>query len=232
MQEPQTRDDSTPSIGTAGALAQRPAPTPQTHDEASTAVVVPIRCFDGALSRLAGVLGRQGCRDLMERMASRVVAAADDMAVHVVTDDNEVADWATGLGASVVPVGKPGLSAAAAAGVQRLAVAGVTRAVIAHGDLALARSLRPAVGPGMVIVPDAERDGSNVLCVPTSSGFRFSYGPGSFARHLVEAARVGLDATVVTDETLATDIDHPGDLLSLPHADRIALGLENPAPVP
>ena len=205
---------------------------PEISDSPATAVVVPIRSFDGALSRLTAVLGRSGCRDLMRRMAGRVVAAADGLPVHVATDDAEVAAWAADLGAGVVPVGRPGLSIAVSMAVDRLAEAGVERAVVAHADLALARSLRPALGSGLVIVPDRRRDGSNVLCVPTACGFRFSYGPGSFRRHLVEAGRLGLAATVVEDDALAADIDHPEDLLALTAADRLALGLDRLAVSP
>ena len=206
--------------------------SPPVSEEPATAVVVPIRSFDGALSRLTSVLGRSGCRHLMRRMAGRVVAAADGLPVHVATDDTEVAAWAADLGAEVVPVGRPGLSVAASVAVDRLAAAGTERVVVAHADLALARSLRPAVGLGMVIVPDRRRDGSNVLCVPAACGFQFSYGPGSFRRHVAEAGRLQLAVTVVEDDALAADIDHPEDLLGLPEPDRLALGLDRLAVSP
>ncbi len=201
-------------------------------DNPATAVIVPVRSFEGALSRLAPMLGERGCRDLMRLMASRVVAAADGLPVHVATDDAEVAAWASEVGAEVAPAGRPGLSHAVSVTVNRLAAAGVERAVVAHADLALARSLRPAVGDGLVIVPDRRRDGSNVLCVPTACGFRFAYGPGSFRRHVDEAGRLGLAVTVVDDAALATDIDHPEDLLALPAPERLALGLDRLAPIP
>ena len=204
----------------------------QAPENPATAVIVPVRSFEGALSRLAGMLGERRCHDLMRLMASRVVAAADGLPVHVATDDVEVAAWASDLGAEVAPVGRPGLSAAVSVTVDRLAAAGVERAVVAHADLALARSLRPAVGSGLVIVPDRRRDGSNVLCVPTGCGFRFAYGPGSFRRHVVEAERLGLAVTVVDDDALAADMDHPEDLLALPAPERAALGLDPFAPVP
>ena len=198
----------------------------QPVEEPTTAVIVPIRSFVGALSRLTGILGETRCRDLMRLMASRVVAAADGLPVHVATDDAEVADWALGLGAAVVRAGRPGLTTAVSAAVDQLASAGVERVVVAHADLARARTLRPAVGPGLTIVPDRQRDGSNVLCVPAAAGFRFSYGPGSFERHVAEAHRLGLGVTVVEDDSLAADIDHPEDLLALPAKDRLALGLD------
>ena len=98
--------------------------------------------------------------------------------------------------------------------------------MVAHADLALARTLRPAVGPGLTIVPDQRRDGSNVMCVPAAAGFQFAYGPGSFGRHVAEAHRLGLPVTVVDDPTLAADIDDLADLESLPAENRLALGLE------
>ena len=88
------------------------------------------------------------------------------------------------------------------------------------------------MGPGLVIVPDRRRDGSNVLCVPTACGFRFAYGPGSFQRHVAEADRLGLAVTVVDDDALAADMDHPEDLLVLPAPDRLALGLDRLAMSP
>lgn len=200
--------------------------SPPVPEEPSTAVIVPIRSFDGALSRLAGILGEARCRDLMVLMADRVLSAADPMPVHVATDDAEVADWATDLGAAVVAAGRPGLTIAVSAAVHHLAAAGVERAVVAHADLALARTLRPAVGPGLTIVGDRRRDGSNVVCVPTAAGFQFSYGPGSFGRHVAEAERLGLDVNVVDDDLLSIDIDHPEDLRHLPEDLCGALGLD------
>ena len=62
--------------------------------------------------------------------------------------------------------------------------------------------------------------------VPAAAGFRFSYGPGSFERHVAEAHRLALGVTVVEDDSLAADIDYPEDLLALPAKDRLALGLD------
>ena len=161
----------------------------------------------------------------MRRMASRVVAAAAPHPVHVATDDEEVAAWAPEVGAAAIPVGRPGLSAAASTALDRLASAGAGRVVVAHADLALARTLQPVIGPGMVIAPDRRRDGSNAMCVPAGSGFRFAYGEGSFRRHLAEARRLGLAVAVVDDPALAVDIDRPEDLLALPPQELRALDL-------
>ncbi len=203
----------------------------QTHDPADavpTAVVVPIRAFDGALSRLSDVLSPVQRSNLMRAMARRVLAAAAPHAVHVATDDREVSQWAHGEGAEVITVGSTGLNAAAQVALERLGSAGFGRVVVAHGDLACVQSLHPVIGPGVVIAPDRGSEGSNVVCVPADSGFEFSYGPGSFGRHCAEAHRLGLALRVVRDPTLAADIDDPSDLRRLLPPERAALGLDNP----
>ena len=194
-------------------------------DHVQTAVIVPVRCFSGALSRLAGMLNESQRSELMRRMAARVVAAASPHPTYVATDDEAVAAWAGDVGASTISVGRSGLSATAALAVERLASAGIDRVVLAHADLALARTLDPAIGPGMVIVPDTRHDGSNVICVPSAAGFSFAYGEGSFKRHVEEARRLDMTVTVVEDPALAADIDNPDDLLALPAGELISLGL-------
>jgi 2-phospho-L-lactate guanylyltransferase len=92
---------------------------------------------------------------------------------------------------------------------------------VAHGDLPRARGLADlAGGEGATLVPDRRRDGTNVAVVPAGAGFRFSYGPGSFARHVAEAERLGLPVRVVDDPRLAFDVDWPADLDVLAHSYR------------
>ena len=84
---------------------------------------------------------------------------------------------------------------------------------MAHADLPHARDLTVVRGfAGITLVPDRHRDGTNVMCIPADCGFRFAYGPGSFARHKDEVARIGLALRVLTDDALAWDIDTPDDL--------------------
>jgi len=106
-----------------------------------------------------------------------------------------------------------GLNRAVEAGVDRLAAEGADRVVVAHADLALARDLAwvGAFG-GVTLVPDSRDDGTNVACVPTGTGFTFSYGPGSFVRHGGEARRLGMALRVVREPRLGRDVDLPSDL--------------------
>jgi 2-phospho-L-lactate guanylyltransferase len=114
--------------------------------------------------------------------------------------------WTAGLG----------LSGAVTAAVDHLAITGTGLVVVAHGDLPFVPPLDHFGEEGVVtLAPDRRELGTNVAAVPAASGFRFSYGTGSFARHRAEAARLGLACTVVLDWRLATDVDHPSDLALL-----------------
>jgi len=183
--------------------------------EKQTVVLVPIRSFDDAKSRLADVLSADERRALARTMATTVVIAARGLPVKVVTDDSDVGTWARSVGAAVLAPGVSGLnrSIAVAFAEVRSELGPVEgRVIIAHADLPLAHDLRVVDGPGVAIAPDRHRDGSNVMSIPASADFEFAYGPGSFELHQREAARLGLGVTVIDDPTLALDIDHPDDL--------------------
>ena len=99
------------------------------------------------------------------------------------------------------------------AGVGRLAAAGASEVLVAHGDLPLARGLAQLAGfDGVTLVPDRRDDGTNVIGLAPGCGFRFAYGAGSFARHRAEARRLGLAVRVVREPALAWDVDIPDDL--------------------
>lgn len=188
------------------------------------AVVVPVKAFHAAKVRLAPALSPAARAVLARQMATSVVAAAGDIPVTVVCDDETVRAWALGIGASVRWTPGLGLDGAVQAGVARCAASGADRVVVAHADLPLATGLDHVVGrAGVVVVPDRRDDGTNVITVPARSGFRFSYGPGSFARHRAEAARLGLDVEVRTDVALGWDVDVPDDL-HLPGGADLAAG--------
>ena len=191
----------------------------ESDSDAADAVIVPIRSFNDALSRLESVLNPAERRSLMRDLAAGVLAAARPLEVFVATDDDEVAAWTETQSAEVLRVRTSGLSASVAVAVDQLQSRGYTRVVVAHADLPRVHDLGGMVGPGLVIAPDRHYDGSNVMCVPTNADFCFSYGPGSFQRHVTEAERLELSVTVVDDPTLSWDLDSPEDLVALKNLD-------------
>jgi 2-phospho-L-lactate/phosphoenolpyruvate guanylyltransferase len=178
-------------------------------------VVIPVRAFALGKARLAAELDSSARADLARQLADRVAAAAGELPAVVVSDAADVRDWARARGLDVVD--DPGsLDSAAVAGRAWVQARGCARAVIAHADLPLARSLTPLGRdrgrPIVAVVPCHRDDGTTVLSVPVDAPFRFAYGPGSFRRHAAEARRLGLGFRVIRDAELAFDVDVPGDL--------------------
>jgi 2-phospho-L-lactate/phosphoenolpyruvate guanylyltransferase len=188
------------------------------------AVVVPVKAFHAAKLRLAPALSPDARAVLAREMATRVVRAAGPLPVTVVCDDEDVRAWALAAGATVHWTPGLGLDGAVHAGVDAVAAAGADRVVVAHADLPLATGLDHVVGTtGVLLVPDRWNDGTNVIALPAASGFQFSYGPGSFARHRAEAERLGLPVQIAVDQVLGWDVDVPDDLL-LPGGEDLTAG--------
>jgi len=185
--------------------------------ELDAAVLVPVKAFGQAKRRLSPPLDAADRAALSRHLAAGVIAAAAPLGVAVVCEDEEVAEWALSLGALLIREPGRGLNGAVAAGVAHLAGAGVSTVVIAHGDLAqpagLVDLLHQHQRDDVTLVPDRRDDGTNVVVVPTAACFRFSYGPGSFRRHVAEAERLGRPARVVRGSALSLDVDLPADLL-------------------
>jgi 2-phospho-L-lactate/phosphoenolpyruvate guanylyltransferase len=184
-----------------------------------TAVLLPVKAFRESKLRLAVALEASQRVRLARFMAAPVVASAYDLPVWVVCDDDGVAAWAASLSAEVIWSPAKGLNAAVTDGVRVLAEHEVDRVIVAHADLPLATDLRPVADfPGVTLVPDRREDGTNVISLPTHTGFKFHYGPSSFRRHREEARRRGLPVRVLHDPTLSFDLDTPSDLEHLQHS--------------
>jgi 2-phospho-L-lactate guanylyltransferase len=200
------------------------------------AVLVPVKSFSSAKQRLAPDLDPAARRSLAQAMAATVLQAAGPLPTAVVCDDDEVRTWAEAHGAEAIWTPGLGLNGAVEAGVAHLAGRGIDRVLVAHADLPLAHDLTWLFdGDNITLVPDRHSDGTNVAVLPTGCGFRFAYGPGSFARHQQEAGRIGLGVRVVRDPRLGWDVDLPADLAypgAVPPAGPTvaAAGADEPAP--
>jgi 2-phospho-L-lactate/phosphoenolpyruvate guanylyltransferase len=183
---------------------------------ASAAVLVPVKAFHRAKLRLAPALSPERRQELARSMATQVVHSAGRLPVAVVCDDEGVAEWARSLEATVIWEPGRGLNGAVQEGVRQLREWGVTMVVVAAGDLPLATDLGwVADFGGITLVPDRRGDGTNVIGVPASCDFTFSYGPGSFDRHLEHSRHLDVEVRVVRSPTLAWDVDTPEDLAGI-----------------
>lgn len=74
-------------------------------------------------------------------------------------------------------------------------------------------------GPGIVVVPDRHRVGTNALLCSPPRVVAPCFGGHSFERHVAAAKAAGVTAHVLEVEALALDLDHPVDLDCLRHRD-------------
>jgi 2-phospho-L-lactate/phosphoenolpyruvate guanylyltransferase len=198
-------------IGMSGGYALAAAYPPSPVD--AVAVLVPVKAFGDAKLRLAPALAPNERAELARRLAEGVLAAARPLPVAVVCEDDDVAAWAATRGALVVHAPGRGLNAAVGHGVKTLAAEGIDRVIVAHADLPLASEFGwLARFPGVTLVPDHRNNGTNVVCIASRLPFDFSYGPGSFVRHRMEAMRRAGAVWVVRDARLMRDVDEPADL--------------------
>lgn len=182
-------------------------------------IVIPAKAPAAAKSRLAGTLDGTTRERLAEAMLDRVVAAA----IAAVGREQVVlvGDARLALPRGIQAITEPGRDLGRALALARAALVphGASRMVTLAGDLPLltpqdVSALADLPGEAIGIAPDRHGTGTNALSLPlpAAAEFRFAFGPGSYARHLAEAARLGLEARTIALPGLARDIDEPADL--------------------
>lgn len=201
----------------------------------SRAVLVPIRSFATAKSRLSPVLNAEQRHQLARSCAERVVQSCGFERTLVVCDDLEVADWARAFGVPVLAVTAVGLNASLQEAIPMvLADHQLTDVVIVHGDLAFPEALsslddlaplRDDSSRGAFIIPDRHGDGTNVLGVGAAlfDRWRFAYGPDSFHHHCHQARTLTASMKIINHVDLGFDIDTPEDLRVERVRDRVSI---------
>lgn len=162
--------------------------------------------------RLGGVVD---VTSLARSLAASVLQASAPRPVVVVSESDDVSEFAQERGAEVLRLRSAGLNAAMRAAYETLAVR-FDFLILAHGDLRFPEGLGTFnFEPGITIVTDHHGEGTNVLALPAGLDFHFAYGPGSRRRHAQEAQRLGLEFRVIADSPWRFDVDEAGDLHDL-----------------
>ena len=187
------------------------------------ALIVPVRGFDDAKSRLSSVLNPSQRRALAQNCARGVLTRTSLCSRFVVCDNEEVAQWAVSCDAIPIRVTSQGLNASLTESIPMISNhSPIDLFLISHADLPLSAPLDQLITtlltnedePSIVICPDRHRDGTNVLGIPASlmNNWRFQYGSGSFALHVEQAKATGLPIRVIDDPHLGLDLDTADDL--------------------
>lgn len=215
---------------------ESPPPRPRTgRSPRPVTIVVPVRSFENAKSRLGAVLDAEERRELVERLLRRTIAAglatAGIAEVLVVSPDPEVLAVAREAGARALHQETRGLNHSLAEAREaadpdgRLLVLpgdlpGVTPAAIAALVDAASRARRPCV----VIVPDRHGRGTNALLLDPPDVIDPAFGGDSRAAHAWLAGSA--EATLVElDGPLSLDLDTPDDLLAAERETPEAIGV-------
>jgi 2-phospho-L-lactate guanylyltransferase len=174
-------------------------------------VLVPLKRFDTAKSRLRSALSDDDVTKLTIRLARGVLEAARPLPTVVVCDNEAVANFARRCQADVFLSQCANLNGSVSDAYRHLE--GYEQFIIVHGDLSHPQGLGTFEPErGVTIVTDHHLTGTNVLSLPAGLDFHFSYGKDSARAHELEALRLGVALEVVTDSAWRFDVDEPEDL--------------------
>jgi 2-phospho-L-lactate/phosphoenolpyruvate guanylyltransferase len=184
-------------------------------------ILIPCKNFDQGKSRLTPELAPASRRALCEQFLCQTVALATSMIspnqVKIVTDDPRAVRIGGDYGASIMPDLGTDLNSTLTEA-RRLLLSDRScepSVLILPTDLPYANSAAISIVLGspadIVIVPDQERQGTNLLFLRFRAfqNFSFSFGPNSFARHCAAAKSAGHAMQIVCDDRLAFDVDQP-----------------------
>jgi 2-phospho-L-lactate guanylyltransferase len=185
-------------------------------------IVVLIKDFTTAKSRLASVLEPLRRRRLAEMTAARALDAAVALAPTLaVCGSVEAADFARLRGATLVVEPSPsGQNHAAMLGLDEVVHRGAGSVLLLSSDLplvdeaAIRRLLAHTGVPGSLAVAAAAdgRQGTNALYLRPPGDFSLHFGEASLPKFADEARVRGRRFIVHDDPSLALDLDEPSDL--------------------
>jgi 2-phospho-L-lactate/phosphoenolpyruvate guanylyltransferase len=189
-----------------------------------TIAILPVKSFNAAKQRLAGMLGAGSRQALAQAMFSDVLTTLRHVpgldAVAVVTSDRVAESAALGERVQVLrDTEQTGQSAATLIGIRYAQAAGYERVLLVPGDTPLVdpQDVGRLLGleTAVAIVPDRHGTGTNALLISPPDAIAPSFGPGSFERHVVAARAAAVGYSIERVPGLMFDVDTPDDLADL-----------------
>jgi 2-phospho-L-lactate guanylyltransferase len=182
-------------------------------------ILIPVKPFACAKSRMAGVMEPPAREALARRLFAHVLAQASQVAdVLVVSRDEDALAQAGDAGAMALREACAGHNPALAQALLALDRMARAPVLIVSSDLPLLAPqdlrvmLAPPLGVSVMIATDTAGQGTNALYLAHPAILALRFGPDSRAAHEREAGRAGLGCRVIRREGLARDLDVPEDL--------------------
>lgn len=183
--------------------------------------LIPVKARHEGKQRLGSALPERARTQLMDAMLAQVLHATRQCPE--IDERSVLTPERAGLPPDirVLPDTGCGLNESLQAALALLQAGGATRAAIVFADLPLIEAgdlsalVAAAVKGRIALAPDHRGSGTNALCLALPSAFRLRFGPGSFPRHVAEAARIGATVARIERDGLAFDIDEPDDVRRL-----------------
>jgi 2-phospho-L-lactate guanylyltransferase len=192
-------------------------------------ILIPVKDLQNAKQRLASVLDQFARTELAQAMLFDVLhtlsAWRDRPEVSLVTSDPFAMDLARHFNYEVIPEKLcNGETEAIAMATQWCEQRGVTDTLVIPGDIPLltisdlGEIFRRAPEDGTVLVPSADKRGTNAVFRSPAGLFPLRFGNDSFKPHLAAAQATGKPCAVLSLPRIALDVDTPEDLRRLASA--------------
>jgi 2-phospho-L-lactate guanylyltransferase len=188
-------------------------------------ILIPVKNLANAKQRLADVLDQRVRTELAHAMLSDVlqaVAEYGDEDVALVTNDPFASERAANYGFSVIPDTTNTSETDAIEMATRVCVSrGVSRTLVVPGDIPLIEAedlitiFDHGSANGCVLVPSADKRGTNAVLRAPAALFPLRFGNDSFQPHLQAAIATDTPCVVLSLPRIALDIDNADDLRSL-----------------
>lgn len=186
-------------------------------------VIVPVKSFAHAKSRLGPIFDHEIRRQLARAMARSVLAELALVRtlrrILVVSSEPEMEEFCRRAGLDYLrDDGTGGLNGALAAAETELRPAEGDPVAVVCADLPFFRAaefermlaVHAGLGPhGFTLASDGQRQGTNVRIASVPGGLPYRFGEDSAARHFREAARRGLPYRLFESDAFALDLDTP-----------------------
>lgn len=187
-------------------------------------VIIPVKPLRRSKSRLANVLSEDERTQLNFNMLDNTLKILKGNSaineILVISRDPRALTLARSYGAKTIQEdGEPGLNLALKRAVVIAKAYSAQTIWILPADLPLLTGQevqyiidKITPGPMMIISPDRRMDGTNLLLCSPVDLIDFSYGPGSFERHMRQAQSKHAEINVMQMSSVGLDIDLPEDL--------------------